>query len=367
MLKAREAGRETLIRIRETRERSEPEICGIIRSAGKPPDRKTKEEKGMAENENRSGSILRITDAVEGLTRRKDASICGQIRTGIVPLDEALGGGLIEGLIVLGGVPAAGKTSFALQMAEGISEQGERDALIASLEMSAAELAAKGLSRCMRDAEPLTGVPAMTAMELLTGGGGGTEGAAMTATFGKLYAERAKRVYVYEGAWDRPTRMEDVERAVEEHAAAHKSAPVVVVDYLQMLAPPEPGLGDKQCVDRNVYLLKAMAKKHHVPVIALSSFSRAGYASAASMSSYKESGGIEYASDVLLALIPAGRAGEEAPLPDGAVQVELACLKQKHMPPFRLALSFEPRYSRYAAMRPAEHAEKVREPVRTVL
>ena len=67
--------------------------------------------------------------------------------TGFTELDKKLDGGFMgEQLIFLGAISSLGKTSYALQIATQIAEQG-KDVLIFSLEMSKNELNAKTISR----------------------------------------------------------------------------------------------------------------------------------------------------------------------------------------------------------------------------
>ena len=68
------------------------------------------------------------------------------IPTGFDQLDEALDGGLFEGLYIIGAISSLGKTTFTLQIADQIAKSGE-DVLIFSLEMSRSELMAKSISR----------------------------------------------------------------------------------------------------------------------------------------------------------------------------------------------------------------------------
>ena len=46
----------------------------------------------------------------------------GRMKTGFPQLDEILGGGLAPGLVVLGGQPGVGKSTFCLQLAENVAE-----------------------------------------------------------------------------------------------------------------------------------------------------------------------------------------------------------------------------------------------------
>ena len=59
---------------------------------------------------------------------------------------------------------------------------------------------------------------------------------------------------------------------------------------------------DKQNTDKNVLELKRISRDYQIPVLAISSFNRENYLEPVSMSAFKESGSLEYSSDVLLGL-----------------------------------------------------------------
>ena len=63
---------------------------------------------------------------------------------------------------------------------------------------------------------------------------------------------------------------------------------------------------DKQNTDKAVLELKRISRDYKTTVIGISSFNRDNYTSEVNMSAFKESGAIEYGSDVLLALQPQG-------------------------------------------------------------
>src|SRR5699024_5813442 len=78
--------------------------------------------------------------------------------------------------------------------------------------------------------------------------------------------------------------------------------PVVVIDYLQILQPKDPRASDKQNTDWAVLDLKKISRAYNIPIIGISSFNRDNYKEAVNMASFKESGAIEYSSDVLIGL-----------------------------------------------------------------
>lgn len=229
------------------------------------------------------------------------------IPTGYPALDAKLGGGLYEGLYVLGAVSSLGKTTFALQMADQIAESG-RDVIIFSLEMSRAELVAKSLSRLslqLSDNKPNNAKTDRSITDPL-------QRRLMTEEqkdllFNKVtpvYSRIGAHLWINEGLGTIGT--EQIGAAIEHHVQMTGAAPVVFVDYLQIIAASDPRMSDKQITDKNVFELKRLSRAYKIPIITISSFNRDNYAQRVSMSSFKESGGIEYSSDVLIGLQPQG-------------------------------------------------------------
>jgi replicative DNA helicase len=228
------------------------------------------------------------------------------VPTGFSELDRELEGGLHPGLYVLGALSSMGKTSFALQLADQIA-QGGNDVLYFSLEMAASELIAKSLSRLtylncngiQSNAKTATGI----LMANRYSGYSDIEKELIEAA-GRVYGDFADCLYFYEGIGD--LGVTQIRQAVEEHRTLTGKNPVVFVDYLQILAPIDVRASDKQNVDRQVLELKRISRDYNTSVFAISSLNRESYSSKITMSSFKESGALEYGSDVLFALQPQG-------------------------------------------------------------
>ena len=77
---------------------------------------------------------------------------------------------------------------------------------------------------------------------------------------------------------------------------------MVLIDYLQIISPADTRATDKQNTDRAVLELKRLSRDYSLPVIGISSFNRDNYYSPVNLASFKESGAIEYSSDVLIGL-----------------------------------------------------------------
>lgn len=223
--------------------------------------------------------------------------------TGFNQLDRKLEGGLWPGLYIIGAISSLGKTTFGLQIVDQIARETGRGCLVFSLEMAAFELMAKSISRitdslASQEREKKT-------MRGITAGGrylnySETEKALIKAAFDE-YGTFAGNIVIIEGQGD--IGVEQIRATVHRYTAAHAGkAPIILVDYLQILAPADPRATDKQNADRAVTELKRISRDYKTPVIAISSFNRDNYSTVANMAAFKESGAIEYSSDVLLAL-----------------------------------------------------------------
>lgn len=260
------------------------------------------EERAKKEAYLQNSSASRLQDFINGI---RDSVFTPHIPTGFKNLDEALDGGLYEGLYVIGAISSLGKTTLALQIADQIAEGGT-DVLIVSLEMARTELMAKSISRHTMRTVLDTGMdPSMaktsrgiTQGERYEKYSQEEEDLVKHAT--TLYGSYAHRVFIMEGIGD--IGAEDIRQMVSDHIQYTGNTPVVVVDYLQILAPADLRASDKQNIDRSVLELKRISRDYKTPVIGISSFNRANYKTAVSMEAFKESGAIEYSSDVLIGL-----------------------------------------------------------------
>lgn len=276
-------------------------------------------------------------DAFFAEARRKGEQ--GAVSTGFAALDKLLDGGLHPGLHVLGAISSLGKTSFVLQMADYIAENSI-DVLFFSLEQSRFELMAKSLSRTTAQLDGEQKKLAYTARQLLSGQlDGNLHRRQLLNDAREVYAKAATGLYIREGIAD--IGVEEIRVALREHQERRGHAPVVVVDYLQILKPADPRATDKQNTDRAVVELKRLSRDFDIPVLAISSFNRENYRAAVSMEAFKESGAVEYSSDVLLGmqLCGAGEKGFDAnteKIKDPR-RVELVMLKNRNGIPYAKA------------------------------
>lgn len=114
------------------------------------------------------------------------------------------------------------------------------------------------------------------------------------------YLEYDDCLFIYEGMGD--IGAGQVREIAETHIKSTGNKPVIIIDYLQILAPFEPRADDKQNTDKAIFELKRLSRDFKIPVIGISSLNRENYNNNISMSAFKESGAIEYSSDVLLGM-----------------------------------------------------------------
>ena len=260
------------------------------------------------------------------------------IATGFNTLDVALDGGLFEGLYVIGAISSLGKTTLAIQIADYVASQG-RDVLYISLEMSRYEIMAKSISRqtllyCKENGLDQKNLPKTTR--------GITVGKRynnytpkeeeIIYVSGENYKKYAKNLFIIEGLGD--IGVKKIKSAVEEHQKYTKSIPIVIIDYLQILSPDNDRSTDKQNIDKAVLELKRISRDFKTPVLAISSLNRQSYKDPVTMEAFKESGAIEYSSDVLIGLQLKGSGGANFDVDNAKKQnpreVELKILKNRN-------------------------------------
>ena len=276
-------------------------------------DAKEKEIKERAEQYTKDNSVLSVLDTFKGDLGKPNTTPI--YSTGFQYLDHGyLSGGLHgQSLIIIGALSSAGKTTFIQQIADNIAESG-KDVILFSLEMSTSELIAKSVSRLTYRIVREKGLDtsnAKTVFGILDGAkysNYSTTEIDLIHDAVEYYRQRiAPYMYIVEGMGDvtvipSENGQTSISEKVEEHIKQTGRRPVVIVDYLQILAPYNARSTDKQNTDKAVLELKRIARDNNIPVIAISSMNRESYNAPITLSSYKESGAVEYSSDVLLGL-----------------------------------------------------------------
>lgn len=220
-------------------------------------------------------------------------------------MEGLLEGGLYPSLIIIGAISSLGKTTFFLQIADQIAKS-DTDVLIFSLEMSRYELMAKSLSRetFFKSREIYSTFDyAKTTMGILCGSRYPSYSEKEVDVIEEAiesYSTYGRHIFIHEGMGN--MGVSEVRKCVEDHIQQTGRRPVVIIDYLQILASANEKGTDKQNVDKSVLELQRLSRDLMIPVLGISSFNRENYNTSVSMTSFKESGAIEYSSDILLGL-----------------------------------------------------------------
>lgn len=281
--------------------------ASLERAVAEAKDTAAAEARAIKEAEKEDYLKLSVANHLDQFRQNiKDSEKAAFFPTGFKKLDEILDGGLYAGLYVIGAITSLGKTTFCLQVCDQIAAAGH-DVIVFSLEMSKDELIAKSISRhtYLEAVENYGGATATakTTRGVLTGSRWAfysrddldTLNAAMNN-----YSEYAGRIFIHEGVGN--IGVEQIKETVERHIRVTGNRPIILIDYLQILAPYDTRATDKQNTDKAVLELKRLSRDSDIPIIGISSFNRDNYTSPVNNASFKESGAIEYSSDVLIGL-----------------------------------------------------------------
>lgn len=212
-------------------------------------------------------------------------------KTGFAELDKYLT--LYPGLAALGGASSLGKTTFAVNLADRLLKRGET-VLYFSLEQLPIEIITKSLARMLIEKDPLT---PLTNTDIKNG----ATCDALEAVK-KEYAELSRNYHIITGNFH--TTAQDIKDHVEDFIKQHDGIkPIVIIDYLQLIAPPEGFRGGvREYTDENIKALKDMQKKNGLFVIMISNFNRSSNNEPVSYESFKETSMIEYTCDYIWGL-----------------------------------------------------------------
>ena len=249
------------------------------------------------------------------------------------------------GLYVLGGLPALGKTSFAWQLLEQLARNGEK-CIYCSYEMSKLELFSKSIARELFKIDPST---------VITSAGirrGDTSDSVknISHAFGKLKLE----LQVME------LQEHDVDSLLNIlRKYCIGKAPVIVLDYLQIVPIKTSDTSQKQAIDEIVRKLKNFQRETNTTFIVISSFNRANYSQQVAFESFKESGNIEYSADVVWGLqlyatnnlrdgiISQNREAIERAKKANPRQIQLCCLKNRQGTNYNCYFNYYPAHDTF--------------------
>ena len=223
------------------------------------------------------------------------------LQTGMPAFDEMLGGGILrQSLVILSAAPGTGKTTLAQQIFETMATTGGADVVFLNLEMSREQLLARSLSRMIHRKGH-----SMNAADVLKGYKWTDAQRGFVMEAADEYRSRIAPHFVYN-----PQGMgctyQSIGTVLAKYGDAMKAqgrrAPVVVLDYLHLVSSDKKE-DAQEIIKSTVQMLKDYAVKYDTFVFALSATNRTSNAAGTiTQESGRDSSGIEYTADYLLAL-----------------------------------------------------------------
>lgn len=245
-------------------------------------------------------------------------------QTGMSEFDRLLSGGLrAQELIMLGGAPGIGKTAFTQQLFEGIAAQGTY-VLYFNLEMSREQLFARSIARLIsKEGGKITPAEVMDGSTWTEEQGKRIENAC------RLYAHEVAPYISYNPMSGRTAALSTIlgsmTAAAENAKRDGKSAPAVVLDYLQLIEG-EAKQEQAEVIKRAVKAMKDYAIRYNTFVFVIMANNRESNKSGqASMDSGRDTSAIEYSADTMLQLAYTAslrRKGEGHLTPDQILSIE---------------------------------------------
>lgn len=268
------------------------------------------------------------------------------IPTGIKELDDISGGGIRNGLNIIGAATGIGKSTFALDLAENISTNYGQ-CLYYTNDMTTEICVAKGISRA---SSSLVKNDALTVTDVL-------DFPKISDPYRKelfleakeLFRNNNKNVRFMDGGFGDIS----VESIISDMKRYYETGikPIVIIDFLQNLVSDVTGT-EKERIDNIVRTLKNISNKAKIPIIALSSVNRRSYNFPITLDSFKESGAIEYASSLLIGIHYKGIGKEDFNIEklkkQDILTMELVVLKNRlGTADLTMDLLFYPKFNRF--------------------
>lgn len=229
-----------------------------------------------------------LGDAFEEITKlaEQKGSMAG-VATGFKDADDLFHGFRGGDLIILAARPGVGKTSFALNMAVNAAKTGASVAFL-SLEMSSSQLVQRILC-----SEAHVNLAKLRSGKIDESDWGLIADASNTLSKLDFYIDDTPSLSILEL------------RAKARRELRGKEEGIIIVDYLQLMSPPQSRKDGNRAVEVGEISrgLKVLAKEMNMPVVALSQLSRAVEMRGKKrpmLSDLRESGSIEQDADIVM-------------------------------------------------------------------
>lgn len=285
-------------------------------------------------------NIHEAWDRLEALSKR-DGGIRG-VPSGFPALDNLLSGFHPSDLVILAARPSVGKTSLALDIARNAAVRHNVPVGIFSLEMSSEQIIDRMLS-----AESF-----VNSWKMRTGQVKEEE------DFSRIRdaLETLSKAPIYID--DKPGNNILAMRAVARRLKRERGIGLIVVDYLQLMAPTNTKASDSmvQQVTEISRSLKNLARELEVPVLALSQLSRAveQRGGRPRLSDLRDSGSIEQDADVVMFIHRDDKTNKESDRPNIA---EILIEKHRNGPIGKVDLFFDEKRTTFQSVDTAGYGD----------
>jgi len=251
-------------------------------------------QSGVASSSNsRLSTMSQGIDALQITLDKWSAGAITHLPTGFRDIDLWLEDFLDQQrLIIIGGRPGMGKTSFAFQIVENIARSG-KNAVFLSLEMSGHQLQMRNLNRISGVSRKMLKNPHRMSDEERGG-----------VQYAKDFL-RGLPIAIGEGSFS----IDEICREAKQYALALEAGgerlDVICIDYLQFIGASDKAANREQEIGEISRKLKNLAKELFIPVIVLASLNRdckSRVNKRPILEDLRESGSIESDADVVLML-----------------------------------------------------------------
>lgn len=241
--------------------------------------------------------------------RNKNLAI-ERIPTGYNALDKELGGGLpVESITGISAAPSLGKSTFLLQMAEQMASM-EFDIIFFNFEMSTVQVGSKSIARNYFLKAGKDQDKSVMGIQLINSKNWSelNEEQWELSEQAAEYVSKTNKHICYVDCTLKPLSIDQINDMVRQWVETFKRVPVIMIDYLHMVAPPMDDYGrstlvtDKQILDYNMRGIRKMASEYKSPVVFISALKKDDFKSLADMASLSGSSGIPYNCDVIISL-----------------------------------------------------------------
>jgi replicative DNA helicase len=291
-------------------------------------------------NASASHKFIAVSEKVEAAWERIESMSKNQgairgVPTGFPELDNLLSGLHPSDLIILAARPSVGKSSLMLDIARHAAVKHDIPVGIFSLEMSSEQLVDRMLS-----AESY-----VDSWKMRTGAIHAEE------DFSKIRdaLESLSKAPIYID--DKPAQNILSMRAVARRLKRERGIGLIIVDYLQLMAPTNTKQSDSmvQQVTEISRSLKQLARELEVPVLALSQLSRAVEQRGGKprLSDLRDSGSIEQDADVVMFIHRDDKNNQESDRPN---IVEILVEKHRNGPTGKVDLYFDRKRTSYTSV-----------------